>query len=332
MKKITLIFSFFILFTLSINSQSLKCAYCGQPIKQSYIVFEEKPYHDSCYRNFVQPRCAKCNQPIDGKFIMKDGKKYHEKCYNQSVALRCDLCGEVINGEYIIDYWGNNYHAYHEGSESRCDYCGRFISGNLSRGGLKYNDGRVICGLCEATSVKSLTKAQSVLSSVKNSLQSFGVSINLYRIGLKLVDKNELKSIAVENGRYTDPRGFAKYSYWKTNGVTSKQEFTIYILNGMPQKDFEAVAAHELMHIWQYINSPEKLEPQLAEGSAEYVSFLHMSKQYDDYSKYIVYKIENNDDNIYGDGFRRVKSIVDKKGFNYLLNHLRKSNKLPTGY
>jgi hypothetical protein len=78
---------------------------------------------------------------------MKDGKKYHEKCYNQSVALKCDLCGEVINSEYIIDYWGNNYHAYHEDTESRCDYCGRFISGNLSKGGFKYNDGRVICGI-----------------------------------------------------------------------------------------------------------------------------------------------------------------------------------------
>jgi hypothetical protein len=180
--------------------------------------------------------------------------------------------------------------------------------------------------------VKSLTKAQSILSSVKSSLQSFGVSINLYRIGLILVDKGELKTIAAENGSYTDPRGFAKYSYWKTGSETTKREFTIYILNGMPLKEFEAVAAHELMHIWQYINAPEKLEPQLAEGSAEYVSFLHMSKQHDDYSNYIVYKIENNDDNIYGDGFRRVKRIVDKKGFNYLLNHLRKSNKFQSGY
>lgn len=332
MKKITLIFSFFILFTQSVNSQSLKCAYCGKPIKQSYIVFEDMPYHDSCYRNFVQPRCAKCNQPIDGKFIMKDGKKYHEKCYNQSVALRCDLCSEIINETYIKDYWGNNYHASHENTEPRCDYCGRFISGKISRGGSKYNDGRVICGICESTSVKSLTKAESVLNRVKNSLQSFGVAINLYRLGLQLVNKDELRSIASENGSYTDPRGFAKYSYWKTGNETTKREFTIYILNGMPQEDFEAVAAHELMHIWQYINSPEKLEPQLAEGSAEYVAYTHMSRQYDEYSKYIVHQIETNRDNIYGEGFRRVKNIADKRGFYYLLDHLRKSNRFPSGY
>jgi len=332
MKKAGLIFSLLILFTLMVNSQSLKCAYCGQPIKRSYITFEGKPYHDSCYRNFVQPRCAKCNKPIDGKFIMKDGEKYHEECYNKSIALRCDLCGKIINGTYTSDYWGNNYHALHINKDAQCDYCGRFISGKISKGGSKYNDGRVICGICELTSVKSITKAKSVLDRVRNSLKNFGVSINLYQLGLKLVSKDELRSIAAENGSYTDPRGFAKYSYWNTGGEITKREFTIYILNGMPQKDFEAVAAHELMHIWQYINSPEKLEPQLAEGSAEYVAYLHMNRQYDEYSKYIVHEIETNRDSIYGDGFRRIKNLVEKRGFYYLLDILRKSSKFPSGY
>lgn len=327
-----LIFFFLFIIATAVNSQSLKCTYCKQPIKNSYIDFEGEPYHKSCYKNFVQPRCAKCDQPIEGGFVLKDGKKYHEKCYNQSIVLRCDLCGEIINKNYIKDYWGNNYHASHENIEAKCEYCGRFISGKISLGGSKYNDGRVICGICESTSVKSLTKAESVLNRVKNSLQSFGVSINLYRLGLKLVNKNELRSIVTKNGSYTDPRGFAKYSYWKTGNEITKREFTIFILNGMPEKDFEAVAAHELMHIWQYINSPEKLEPQLAEGSAEYVAYSHMSRQYDEYSKYIVHQIETNRDNTYGEGFRRIKNLVDQKGFDFLLDHLSKSTKFPSGY
>lgn len=100
----------------------------------------------------------------------------------------------------------------------------------------------------------------------------------------------------------------------------------------MPQKEFEAVAAHELMHVWQYINSPENPDPQLTEGSAEYVSFLLMNNQRDEFSKYIVHKIEANRDPTYGEGFRRVKRIVDNNGLNYLLNHLRNSNNFPSGY
>ena len=332
MKRLCFPAALILFVTLSLSGQSLKCDYCSKVIEKSYISFEGKTYHESCYKQFIQPRCEKCNLPIDGKFILYEGKKYHEACYNESVAMRCSLCGEIINGTYISDYWGNHYHSFHEGKDSKCDYCERFISAELTRGGSKYSDGRVICGICESTSVKSITKAKSVLDRVRSSLQNFGVSINLYQLGLKLVSKDELRSIAAENGSYTDPRGFAKYSYWNTGGAITKREFTIYILNGMPQKDFEAVAAHELMHIWQYINSPEKLEPQLAEGSAEYVAYLYMSKQYDDYSKYIVYKIETNRDNTYGDGFRRVKRVVDAKGFNFLLNRLRNSNNFPSGY
>ena len=202
----------------------------------------------------------------------------------------------------------------------------------MTRGGSKYGDGRVICGLCEHTSVNSLTKAKSILNSVKNSLVSLGVSINLYQLELKLVNKSELRNITLENGDLSDPRGFAKYSYWKTGSEITKREFTIYILEGMPDKEFEAVAAHELMHVWQYINARENLEPQLAEGSAEYLSYLYMSKQNDDFSDYVIYKIETNDDRVYGNGFKRVKKVVDQKGLNYLLSYLRKSNKFPAGF
>ncbi|MDZ7764331.1 MAG: protein DA1 [Melioribacteraceae bacterium] len=51
-----------------------------------------------------------------------------------------------------------------------------------------------------------------------------------------------------------------------------------------------------------------------------------MKKQYDDYSKFTVKNIEDNRDPIYGEGFREIKRIVDRKGLNYLLDYISKSN------
>ena len=325
-------FFLLLLFSTVLFAQSLNCAYCGNAIERSYISYQGSIYHESCYKNFVQLRCDDCGKSIDGKFISHKGSYYHEDCYNKSVALKCDLCGGIINGTYTTDYWGNKYHSFHVGVEDRCDYCDRFISAELTRGGVKYNDGRVICNLCKSSAVNNLSKAKTLFNKVRVSLQNIGIKIEHNRIGLELVNKDELKSISFEHGELADPRGFAKYIYYKRGDEITSMEFSVYILKGMPEKDFEAAAAHELMHVWQYENAQENLEPLLAEGSAEYISYMHMKKQYDDYSKFTVYRITNNRDPVYGEGFRKIKRIVEQKGLAFILNHLRKSNRMPAAF
>ncbi len=306
------------------NFIQTRCAKCNKPINDKYIVYDGKKYHEECYKQFVQPRCEKCGLPLDGKYIVHENKKYHESCYKKNIAIRCALCGEIINGTYTTDYWGNKYHSSHDNTDARCDYCDRFISPHLTKGGSKYNDGRVICNICEASAVKSLTKAETIFNSVRNSIGRFGIKINHNRIDLKIVDRNTLKSVALAKGGLTDTRGFAEYSYWRSGNNVERKEFTVYILAGMPQKDFEAVAAHELMHVWQYLNSDDKMDAQLREGSAEYIAFLHMNKYSDDESKIVIHKITTNRDNTYGGGFRKVQQLVDEKGLDYFLNELRK--------
>ncbi len=328
LKKIFLI-SFFLLLVISLTAQKLTCSYCGKEIKETYIVFEGKIYHESCYENFVQYKCAVCDKPIKGKYISQNGVKYHEYCFNNDIALKCDLCGGIINGTFVTDFWGNNYHSYHVGKEARCDYCERFISPKLTRGGSKYSDGRIVCALCQASAINSLSQAQTVFNRARLSLENLGIKIQKRFVHLKLVDKDELKSISIEHGSTADPRGFAQYTFYKRGEEITSKEFTVYLLKGMPEKDFEAAAAHELMHIWQYENSLGDLELLLAEGSAEYVSYLHMKKGKDQYSQFAVYRIENNSDSIYGKGFRKIKGIVAANGINYLLNYLQSSNKLP---
>jgi len=312
--------------TTIIFSQTLICDYCNQSIERSYISFEGKNYHNECYENHIRIKCNYCNLAIDGKFIVSDNNKYHQKCYVDHVQLRCDLCSGLIDGRFISDYWGNKYHSYHLQNDARCDYCGRFISAHLTKGGSKYNDGRVICKLCESTSIRSINKAEEVFRNVRVALENNGIIINFDKIDLKLVDKNELEQITSKEEKRGDTRGFAQYTYFESNGKITSRLFTVYLLSGMPQKDFEAAAAHELMHVWQYLNCSDRLDLLLSEGSAEYAAFLHMSKYQDDYSRYILHNIENNRDAIYGEGFRRIKKFTDQNSFEEMIRMLKKGN------
>lgn len=326
MSRLILHITFFLLLSFVVFGQTVYCDFCKSQIKEKYISFEGKLYHEECYKDHIQLRCFDCGKGIDGKYITYKQKVYHENCYKKNVALKCDLCGEIIDGSFISDYWGNNYHSFHADNEPRCDYCKRFISGKLTKGGSRYNDGRVICTLCEENSVKSLAKGETILNKVRISLKNLGVGLDNVFVNLKLVDKQELQQVAAGEREVADTRGFSQYTYYRRGAEISDENFTIYLLNGMPEKVYEAVAAHELMHVWQYINSPDNLDLKIAEGSAEYISYLHMKKQYDDYSKFTVKNIEDNRDPIYGEGFREIKRIVDRKGLNYLLDYISKSN------
>ncbi len=316
-----------LLITVKIFSQSINCDYCNQSIERSYISFEGKNYHNECYENHIRIKCNYCGLAIDGKFIIGDNNKYHQKCFADHVQLRCDLCNGLIDGRYISDYWGNKYHSYHLQKDAQCDYCGRFISAHLTKGGAKYNDGRVICKLCESTSITSINRAEEVFGNVRESLNNIGVIINFDKIELKLVDKNELEQITSKKEKSGDTRGFAQHTYFESNGKITSRRFTVYLLSGMPQKDFEAAAAHELMHVWQYLNCSDKLDLLISEGSAEYTAFTHMSKYQDQYSKYILYNIENNTDVVYGEGFRRIKKFMDQNSFDEMLRMLQRSNR-----
>lgn len=330
--KFNIIIAVFILFLAGLLfAQPRTCNYCGKEIKGKYIVFENRNYHVECYKQ-VQTKCAYCNKPIEGKYISKDGKKYHEKCYFENVALKCDLCEKIIEGYYITDYWGNNYHREHEENEWRCDYCGRFISPGLTGGGVQYNDGRTICNLCKKSSVINDSKAEAIVSDVRRGLEKFGIVINYGRIDVRLVNRNELRKLANKSDDPSDTRGFAFQQYWTQNGKIVKREFVIYLLNGMPQKDLEAVAAHELMHLWQYLNSPTDVSLQLIEGSCEYAAYLYLTGKNDTYSQFLIHKIETNGNPIYGEGFKRVKNLVDKTSVANWLKILKQYNDFPRGY
>jgi len=261
-------------------------------------------------------KCDHCGRSITGQYIISDGKNYHVDCYEDHVALRCALCGEIIEGEYFEDYWGNRVHAEHKDKFPQCLYCRRFISDKISRGMVKYDDGRIVCGICARE-----------MSGLQNILARHGIETKDKEIPLYLVNRNSMSELA--EGFHADPLGFAHYE--KTSyagGIITDRSFKIYMLDGLPKYEFISALAHELMHIWLFANAPGDIDAALREGSCNYAAYLVLVNYSGREVQFVVDNLMSDSTPVYGDGFRRVKMYAEKDGLSGWLNYL-KSNRLP---
>ena len=105
------------------------------------------------------------------------------------------------------------------------------------------------------------------------------------------------------------------------NKYKSHPYYTIFILFGLPRIEFEAVLAHELMHIWIYINYPN-LKNKDVEGLCNAGSALIYINDGTCFSKIHLKAMEDNPDSIYGDGYRKMKELLEKSSWNNLLINL----------
>jgi len=300
-------------------SAGLKCSACGRPIGKEYFKTDGRYYHPWCFR------CAYCNKPIKGSYIHFKGKNYHSDCYRENVALKCGVCGGIIQGEYITDYWGDKYHPWHEGRVVQCDFCGRFIVGDLIRGMVRFRDGRFLCARCAPSAVRDAKEAKRLAVEVAARLRRYGIAVDAWRIDFKLVGRDKLKKLS-DRPSY-DTTGFVDYAVEKNLfGKVKSQRIKIYLLEGMPRIQAAAAVAHELAHVWQFKNCRLKLEKTLSEGSANYAAALVLREIGGPEARFIIDRMEKNEDPVYGDGYRKVRKYVERKGVKSWLNVLKRKD------
>ena len=309
------------------------CAFCGNPIGDSRFNKDGgNYYHPEHYAQHVAPKCAFCGQPIIGEYIKSEGKTYHKDHYDKYVALKCSFCGLTINGNYTKTFWGETYHKYHEGNVVKCDYCSRYISDSGTGGGVRYDDGRNICGICLSTVIKDYAVAQHLFGEVKKELERYGININWDKIGFYLADRNFIAQLSNESRVIEQQTGFTYHRFETINGQIRSRVFDVYILSGMPEANFISTAAHELMHVWLYLNAPYDMDNSLSEGSANYASYLVLRNRRMDRARFLIENLESDRDPVYGDGYRRVKQFVGTRGMNGWIGFLKNNLIIPTGY
>lgn len=334
-----------------------RCAGCGRSIEDKrFQARDNQPYHENCYHARFSPRCAGCGQPITGVCISAlgktwhhehfvcarcgrpfpsegyhelDGKAYCEDHYWQLVGKRCAIGGEYLKREYVVNGWGDIYCSQHARGLAECYSCQRPICGPLTGGGVSFGDGRSMCHRCRRTAIDTVAQGEPVLVRVRRWMAGLGLHIGSVAIPLRLADQNEL--LRRSNKTYSkQPSGMASH-LWKTRDseVVERSVEAILILHGLPQEHFAAIAAHELCHTYLFINEFPDLDPMIEEGLCELASYLWLKEQQTPEAAFRLNLQNDNQDPIYGRGFRAARSGYERHGLAAVLRHVRQTRRFP---
>ena len=97
--------------------------------------------------------------------------------------------------------------------------------------------------------------------------------------------------------------------------------FQIFILFGLPRIEFEAVLAHELLHVWLHQNEVA-LSPASTEGFCNLGRSLIYQNDNTYFSTIHLQAMENSEDLAYGIEYRYLKAQLKKIGWKELISSI----------
>ena len=326
-------FTLFLIPLLLSAADRLKCGQCGKTIGagQNYYRIKDKNYCSrSCADKSLEhtlPQCSVCSKRIRGSYITSNNKIFcSRKCY-ESQLPQCTICGKrSAEGALAAD---NSFFACPDClRKPRCFAC------QIPTDGKKLPDGRVICPKCSESAVSDENTAHDCFRIVRNELKyklGFGTD---HPIRFSLIDQETLHQKSRGESGVVTEQGLFEYRAEMEKVVTrnllgrkisekeekTSEQFNIYVLEGLPKERMEYVIAHELGHDWQMAKFPGIRDMAVKEGFAEYIGWLYNRLHKRDY---LNKRIEANTDPVYGQGFRLIKSVADKEGFQGLMKFLQ---------
>ena len=197
-----------------------------------------------------------------------------------------------------------------EGNKSAmfCSYCGLEISGVEYQ---RLPDGRLRCTSCSNTLVKS--EMQELCDRVKTNMEAFfGVAINV-PIHIEVLEERKLKKKIKSPLSVIDDKSILVLGA----AVNDKKGYKIYLENGAPRISVIATFAHELTHVWQYINWDNKKEFKVCPQDKRLLIYEGMAKWVEIQYLYLIGEtavarreefITRNRDDEYGVGFRMIEN------------------------
>ena len=284
--------------------------------------------------------CDWCGKkiPSNASFLRSDDKNFcNEKCFNayaESLLPVCDVCGKRFKSGFTSE--GKNYcskacleTSFHECFHCHrrepkgvlvgdglflCEYCKELpacasCQMPLDKFAKDLGDGRSICRDCARDAIFSQSEMDSVMDSLRKLLaERFKMSTD-HPIKYALCTRPELKKESTGDGEHElGLFVFNRHTLSFFNRtIRNREEFRILILSGLAPDFFRGVGAHELAHDWMQENLPHIDDPQIREGFAEFVSWAFAKSEKLDR---IPWRMEQNTDEVYGDGFRKVRDMM----------------------
>ncbi|CAG9462846.1 unnamed protein product [Pedinophyceae sp. YPF-701] len=324
-----------------------ECAACGQRLSGQVFRAGSKKFHKGC---LVCGMCRTpisggkvCSAPDDPDALL------HEACY-VSTLPECSVCRVKLSGAYRkVPYWNQEHCSEHSTDGTlQCDSCHRLQRRGVDqfvrlepRVG---RSGRAICGDCSETRLGSTVALVDLYKEVSQDLRSMGINVG-DDIPVQLVDSSALNQAHSEDAshppvstkkhtqqpsRRRQCRGLTvceatqayerdKFGRSTAIGPPKVDVTAILILGGLPEITTGAVLAHELTHAWLKRNGAMHLDPAVEEGLCELVAHTWLQLPYrvpapekkeGSLHRFLLWYQENNQDPIYGEGFRKAKASL----------------------
>lgn len=286
----------------------ITCDWCGKKISStaSFLRSDNKNFcSEKCFNAYAEsllPVCDVCGRRFKEGFT-SEGKHYCSRACLETTFRECIHCHRreptgIILGENIF----------------LCDYCKELPSCTSCRMPLDkfakdLGDGRSICRDCARDAIFDQSEAETIMKEIRRKLADKFKMSTKHEIAIELCDRKTLKKESSSDGE----RELGLYIF-NTRTLTffgrpirKAEEYRILILTGQAPDFFRGVGAHELAHDWMAENLPHIDDPQLREGFAEFVAWAYAKSEKLDR---IPWRMEYNTDEVYGDGFRKVRDMM----------------------
>ena len=161
---------------------------------------------------------------------------------------------------------------------------------------------------------------QAAYKSVISQFNRVGITNISNDIPINLVGLKQLNQEAGELS-HVKLKGFTRIDPILKMITQPVNSFQIFILFGLPRIEFEAVLAHELLHVWLHENNIT-LSLTSTEGFCNLGSYLIYNNDHTHFSSIHLKAMAASKDKIYGKGYREMKVQLEKLGWKKLISNL----------
>lgn len=198
-------------------------------------LFKRKPYYESYYLLYGRA------DDVPAKLSIEETLEYLIR-----MGLGDNPLKQAREGRNIAETIESSISTAH-GDSRCCDFCGAEIVG------VEYetlSDGRDRCINCGRTAIKTGEEFRKLFNEVKRNMEGFfGIKIN---VGIKVEMVNSKKLQRAVGRAFIPTKGFDARAIGVA--ISDSSGYTLMIENGSPRMSSILTMAHELTHIWQYIN------------------------------------------------------------------------------
>ena len=140
-----------------------------------------------------------------------------------------------------------------------------YISKALTEGGYSVNNQRYICNICKPDVITKDTQIKPNLMEVLIIFNSVGIKNIPSKIPITLIDSRD-ELIRLSGNKSGSIQGYTNYVATTVSGKIIKEEYHIYVLSNLHRIIFNAVLAHELLHVYLFQNQLTDLDSDVERG------------------------------------------------------------------